>query len=160
MADLYAHRDLKLCSKDCLCLFVCPTGATNNETGQIDASKCIGCGACANACSAKAISMIPNVMPKQQEKTDEVIKSLFQIADNKIKEINILKSILENTNETETKFVKTLIHSNKVIIEDLMREAGFMLPQSKNAHEFLNKINNAEISEIVNELLEKIPVNE
>lgn len=160
MADLYAHRDLKLCSKDCLCLFVCPTGATNNETGQIDASKCIGCGACANACPAKAISMIPNVMPKQQEKTDEVIKSLFQIADNKIKEINILKSILENANETETKFVKTLIHSNKVIIEDLMREAGFMLPQSKNAHEFLNKINNAEISEIVNELLEKIPVNE
>jgi Fe-S-cluster-containing dehydrogenase component len=159
MADVCAHRDLKLCSKDCLCLFVCPTGATNNETGQIDAGKCIGCGACANACPAKAISMIPNVMPKQQEKTEEVIKSLFNAADNKIKEINILKSILENANEDNGRFIKALIHSNKVIIEDLMREAGFMLPQSKNAHEFLKGINNDEIKEIVEKLLKNISIN-
>lgn len=160
MADVHAYRDLKLCSKDCLCLFVCPTGATNNETGQIDFSKCIGCGACAKACPAKAISMIPNVMPKQQEKTDAVIQALFNVANNKIKEINILKYMLDNSNEEDARFIKALIHSNKVIIEDLMREAGFMLPQSKNAHELLNKINNDDIKEIVEKLLKNIPVNE
>ena len=50
MEKSHAYRDLKICSKDCLCLFVCPTGATDNETGQIDFSKCIGCGACVAAC--------------------------------------------------------------------------------------------------------------
>lgn len=54
----HAYRNLKLCTKDCLCLFVCPTGATDNETGQIDFSKCIGCGACAKACPSHAITMI------------------------------------------------------------------------------------------------------
>ena len=51
MSPKHAYRDLKICSKDCLCLFVCPTGAADNETGQIDFEKCIGCGACAAICS-------------------------------------------------------------------------------------------------------------
>ena len=40
MNDLRAVRNLRICSKDCLCLFVCPTGATDTETGQIDFEKC------------------------------------------------------------------------------------------------------------------------
>ena len=32
-----AVRNIRLCTKDCLCLYVCPTGATDTETGQIDA---------------------------------------------------------------------------------------------------------------------------
>ena len=63
-SERYAYRDLKICTKDCLCLFVCPTGATDNETGQIDFDKCIGCGACAASCPSKAISMLPRVYPK------------------------------------------------------------------------------------------------
>lgn len=35
MSEFHAYRNLKLCSKDCLCLFVCPTGATNNETDRL-----------------------------------------------------------------------------------------------------------------------------
>ena len=31
MADKYAVRNLRLCTKDCLCLYVCPTGATDTE---------------------------------------------------------------------------------------------------------------------------------
>ena len=45
MSSLRAVRNLRICSKDCLCLYVCPTGATDTETGQIDFEKCIGCGA-------------------------------------------------------------------------------------------------------------------
>ena len=40
---MHAVRNIRLCTKDCLCLYVCPTGATDTETGQVDASKCIGC---------------------------------------------------------------------------------------------------------------------
>ena len=55
---MHAVRNIRLCTKDCLCLYVCPTGATDTETGQVDASKCIGCGICANACPSGAISMV------------------------------------------------------------------------------------------------------
>lgn len=161
MSDFHAYRNIKLCSKDCLCLFVCPTGATNNETGQIDFSKCIGCGACANACPARAITMVPNNYPKQQEKNNNVINALLDVAKSKIEENKILNGLLENANGEEKKLLKAIIHSNTVIIEDLMREAGFMLPQSKNAHDLLIKISHDEkVKDVVDALLNKIRVNE
>lgn len=161
MAQFHAYRNIKLCSKDCLCLFVCPTGATNNETGQIDFSKCIGCGACANACPARAITMVPNNYPKQQEKNNNVINTLLDIAKSKIEEIKLLNGLMENASDEEKKLLKAIIHSNTVIIEDLMREAGFMLPQSKNAHDLLVKISHDEkVKDVVDALLNKIRVNE
>lgn len=157
----HAYRNLKLCTKDCLCLFVCPTGATNNETGQIDFSKCIGCGACAQACPSRAITMIPNTMPKIQPKSKEMVDELFKIADNKIKEIQILKGLLNAVSPEETKLIKALIHSNQVIIEDLMRESEFMIPESPKSHGLLVRLSqNTEVQDIANKLLEKIEVNE
>ncbi len=162
MTKFHAYRNLKICSKDCLCLFVCPTGAANNETGQIDFEKCIGCGACANACPAKAISIIPNKMPPQQPKNEKVITELFKIANQKITEIKILKQML-NDNKEDEKLLKALIHSNKVMIEDILREAGYMLPQSKNTNKLLNDIKqngDKKTKEIASRLLDKIEVNE
>ena len=52
---MYAVRNLRLCTKDCLCLYVCPTGATDTENGQVDAKKCIGCGLCVKACPSHAL---------------------------------------------------------------------------------------------------------
>lgn len=63
MADKYAVRNLRLCTKDCLCLYVCPTGATDTEDSIIDVNKCIGCGVCAEACPSSAISMVPKELP-------------------------------------------------------------------------------------------------
>ena len=31
-----AVRNLRLCTKDCICLYVCPTGATDTEDSIID----------------------------------------------------------------------------------------------------------------------------
>ncbi len=162
MAKFHAYRNLKICSKDCLCLFVCPTGAADNETGQIDFEKCIGCGACANACPARAITMLPNKYPKQQPKQQPVVNQMFKIVNHKIDEIKILKHLLKENKEDE-KILKALIHSNKVMIEDILREAGYMLPQSKNTNDLLNDIKengDSTSKDIASKLLDIIEVNE
>ena len=162
-SERHAYRDLNICTKDCLCLFVCPTGATDNETGQIDFDKCIGCGACAAACPSKAISMLPRVYPKQRVKEQAVINELLTLADSKISQIKILKNLVDEAkSEEEKKLLKALIHANKVMIEDMMREAGYMLPQSSNTNKLLCSLKNKDHvnADIIDKLLEKIEVND
>ena len=162
-SERHAYRDLKICTKDCLCLFVCPTGATDNETGQIDFDKCIGCGACAAACPSKAISMLPRVYPKQKVKDKRVISELFKLADSKIEQIKVLKNMINNSsNDDEKRLYKALIHSNKVMVEDLFREAGYMLPQSSNTNKLLTSLKgkDEEIDKITSKLLDKLEVND
>ena len=162
-SERYAYRDLKICTKDCLCLFVCPTGATDNETGQIDFDKCIGCGNCAASCPSKAISMLPRVYPKQKVKDKRVIRELFKLADSKIEQIKVLKNMINNSsNDDEKRLYKAFIHSNKVMVEDMMREAGFMLPQSSNTNKLLLSLKgkDEEIDKVINKLLDKLEVND
>ena len=83
MSGKTAVRNVRLCEKDCLCLYVCPTGATDTENSVIDPEKCIGCGACAEACPSGAISLVPKEYPPQQVKTGDVIAALRQLAGSK-----------------------------------------------------------------------------
>ena len=141
MSELRAVRNLRICSKDCLCLFVCPTGATDTETGQIDFSKCIGCGACSKACPSGAISMVPYKYPKQQNKDELVVEKLRRIISSKVDQEQIAHYIFENSNdENEKLLAKILMKSNRLITEDLYREVGYMLPQSNNTKLFLEKL--------------------
>lgn len=141
MSDLRAVRNLRICSKDCLCLFVCPTGATDTETGQIDFEKCIGCGACSKACPSGAISMVPYKYPKQQDKDELVVEKLRRVISSKVDQEQIAHYIFENSNdENEKLLAKILMKSNRLITEDLYREAGYMLPQSNNTKLFLEEL--------------------
>ena len=76
-----AVRNLRLCTKDCLCLYVCPTGASDTENSIIDVNKCIGCGVCADACPSGAISMVPVEYPPQQVKEAAVVVQRVLLPD-------------------------------------------------------------------------------
>jgi len=133
VAKKYAVRNIRLCTKDCLCLYVCPTGATDTENSIIDVDKCIGCGDCADACPSGAISMVPKEYPLQQQKTDAVIGALKALLRSKSQQENIAAGL-------PGKLAAAIEKSNHIMAEDIIREAGYMLPQSKNVKKFLQSL--------------------
>ncbi len=139
---MHAVRNIRLCTKDCLCLYVCPTGATDTENGQIDADTCIsGCRLCVDACPSHAISLIPDEFPPQQVKSPAVINSLGALAEKKTDQESIADNITKNAQTPEEKqLAKAISMSGRVMAEDLMREAGYMLPQSDNVINLLNSL--------------------
>lgn len=139
---MHAVRNIRLCTKDCLCLYVCPTGATDTETGQIDASKCLeGCRVCVDACPSHAISLVPEVYPPQQEKTNAVRKVMLALAESKLKQEQIAEEIKKTSTEPILRqFAEALLKSNRLMAEDLMREDGYMLPQSSNVENLIQSL--------------------
>ena len=133
MSKKYAVRNIRLCTKDCLCLYVCPTGATDTENSIIDVSKCIGCGDCADACPSGAISMVPQEYPPQQLKTEAVVSALNVLLRSKSEQENIAAGL-------SGKLAIAIEKSNHIMAEDIIREAGYMLPQSENAMAFLRSL--------------------
>ena len=137
----FAVRNLRLCTKDCLCLYVCPTGATDTEDSIIDVTKCIGCGACADACPASAISMMPAELPPQQKKEEEVVLAAHVLTKNKADEEQLARALAASAKSDAAARLMTAIgRSARLVAEDLHREAGYMLPQSRNTHTLLQEL--------------------
>ncbi len=162
----YAVRNLRLCTKDCLCLYVCPVGATDTENSIIDKDKCIGCGMCAKACPGGAITMVPKELPPQQMKAEVVKDYANALSNNKAKEEKIALQIAENAEtDEEYRLMTAIAKSARIVNEDIVREAGYMLPQSKNALDLIKGfIKNPPSKdfpiESAEKLLELIPCNE
>ena len=133
-----AVRNLRLCTKDCLCLYVCPTGATDTENSIIDVTKCIGCGVCADACPSGAISMVPEAYPPQQKKDAGVVALANAMANNKARqEAAALALAAFAPTDGLYRLATAAARSVRLVNEDLLREAGYMLPQSGNTHALL-----------------------
>ncbi len=158
-----AVRNLRLCTKDCLCLYVCKTGATDTENSVIDVTKCVGCGQCAAACPSKAISLVPLEYPRQQPKKDEVVNNSLKMLENKAKEELLFKTLALQSDGKEKQLFLSLAKSSRLQAEDLARESRYMLPQSQYTHSLLEDIIKKEDEDakiIAKKLLQHLPNND
>ena len=166
MKHQYAVRNIRLCTKDCLCLYVCPTGATDTENSIIDKEKCIGCEACAKGCPSGAITMVPVKYPPQQKKTATVVATLNALSKSKTEQEKIALQIAgPSGSDGLYRLMMAVAKSERIMAEDVLRESGFMLPQSHNAHKILEELIQNQPSddfpvEAAKKLLSLIPDNE
>ena len=129
---MFAARNIRLCTKDCVCLFVCPTGATDTENGQIDAEKCIeGCRLCVDACPSHAIYLVPERYQQRELPESDVAEALSKLLANKSSSFMTSRIAAENAKKKEDRrLFEALAHSNKILAEDCIRECGYMYPES------------------------------
>lgn len=136
---MYAVRNIRLCTKDCLCLYVCPTGATDTENGQIDRNKCIsGCRVCVDACPSHAISLALETYPPQQEKKADVLAAMRVLSTSKARQEQLFAQLEQTApSEPARRLASAMRRSNRLMAEDVLRETGYMLPQSENVQTLL-----------------------
>lgn len=139
---MHAARNIALCTKDCVCLFICPTGATDTENGQIDFSKCLdGCRLCVDACPSHALYLVSGKYPNPQPKTEQVKTVLLDLAKSKAEqEALALQLGKESDDPIFRQLCKVVAASNRILGEDCLREAGYMLPQSDAVRSLLKQL--------------------
>jgi len=147
---MYAVRNSSLCTKDCLCLFVCPTGATDTETGQIDASKCLdGCRLCVDACPSHAISLMVTKFPERKKKSDGVSSSLKELIHSKTEQLRMVR-------QESSYLERALSHSLNILGEDCAREEGFMIAQDRKSIELLQSLLECEDPKLPKETIKEL----
>jgi Fe-S-cluster-containing hydrogenase component 2 len=136
---MHAARNISLCTKDCLCLFVCPTGATDTETGQIDFDRCLdGCRLCVDACPSHALYLVMDNYAEPKQKSARVTQALQALMESKSGQETVATTLASTADSDAKKLLaKAFAYSNRILAEDCGREAGFMLPQSAVVRDFL-----------------------
>lgn len=85
--------------------------------------------------------MVPIKYPPQQKKTDSVKTVLGAAMQRKADEEQTARQIAGTADSDGLYRLMTAVEkSERLVAEDLAREAGYMLPQSGNTHELLKKL--------------------
>lgn len=84
---------------------------------------------------------MPEEYPVQQPKTNIVRSTLNALAQNKADGEKAASQISEGTElDGLYRLMKAVAKSERLVAEDIFREAGYMLPQSGNTHELLKEL--------------------
>jgi hypothetical protein len=102
--------------------------------------------------------MVPAEYPAQQEKTEAVTDMMNSMAASKATQEKMALQMAEGAGTDEFyRLMKAVAASERLLGADIMREAGFMLPQSENAKAKLNEwINDPELKGFPKEKAEKL----
>ena len=139
---MHAARNIALCTKDCLCLFVCPTGATDTENGQIDFNWCHdGCRLCVEACPSHDLYLFFDSYPTPKSPDKTVQEGLQTLLESK----SLLERIAKQTGEkaesqAEKRLAAALASSSRILAEDCAREGGFLMLESSAVNILLRQL--------------------
>lgn len=84
--------------------------------------------------------MVPVDYPPQQPKTEAVVGAMNRLLRSKSEQENIASGL-------PGKLARAMEKSNRIMAEDIVREAGYMLPQSQNVKDFLQSLLDGKQSE-------------
>jgi len=155
---MHAARNIRLCTKDCVCLFVCPTGATDTENGQIDFEKCLdGCRLCVDACPSHAIYLVNDNYAPPQVKGQKIKAMMLEMAENKTEQEKIASGIARDAKSPIARQLAiALAVSSRISAEDCLREAGYMLPQGDEVKKLLRALLNSQQQDLPKETIQRL----
>jgi hypothetical protein len=88
--------------------------------------------------------MIPDTYPAEQPKADSVVAAQRALGLSKVLQWCIASVVAASSdNATTRQFATAIAKSNLRMAEDILREAGYMLPQSDEVHKLLETLENA-----------------
>ena len=127
--------------KRLLCLYVCPVGATDTENSIIDVEKCLGCGVLCQSLPQRCHFHGACRIPASAEEDRSGNRSSFALAEGKARQEKTALQLAE-TAETDGlyRLMTAFAKSVRLVNDDLLRESGYMLPQSANARQLLKEL--------------------
>jgi hypothetical protein len=82
--------------------------------------------------------MVPDGYPPPQPKTESVIAALRALGHSKMRQEKIADTIAASSDGAATRqFAEAVAKSNLRMAEDILRESGYLLPQSADVRELL-----------------------